>query len=150
MIRREGVRRIAIGGITLLVIPSVLTSCVKEDTDPEPGPGTGSGTGTGTGTGNSTKIDLSLPSNQNLASKDGFIIVSNIIVINTGSDKFVALSSVCTHEGCAISYNPSAGNLPCPCHGSIFALTGGVLNGPALGPLTVYKVTKSGNILTIE
>ncbi|HBH82577.1 MAG: hypothetical protein A2X05_00490 [Bacteroidetes bacterium GWE2_41_25] len=144
MKRREVVRRITIGGITLVVIPSVLTSCVKEDTNPDPSPGTG------TGTGNSTKIDLSLPSNQNLASKDGFIIVNNIIVINTGSDKFVALSSVCTHEGCAISYNPSAGNLPCPCHGSIFALTGGVLNGPALSSLKVYKVTKSGNILTIE
>jgi cytochrome b6-f complex iron-sulfur subunit len=146
MKRREVVRRIAIGGITLLVIPSVLTSCVKEDTNPDTNPGTGPGTGTGNG----TKIDLSLPSNQNLASKDGFIIVSNIIVINTGSDNFVALSSVCTHEGCAISYNPSAGNLPCPCHGSIFALTGSVLNGPALSSLKVYKVTKAGNILTIE
>ncbi|MBE0676498.1 MAG: Rieske (2Fe-2S) protein [Bacteroidales bacterium] len=80
----------------------------------------------------------------------GFVTVSNIIVINTGSGNYTALSSVCTHEGCAVTYNSSANNLPCPCHGSVFAIGGSVLNGPATQPLKVYPVTKTGNTLSIQ
>ena len=70
------------------------------------------------------------------------------IIVNTG-DGFVALSSVCTHLGCQVTYNQSSGNLPCPCHGSVFSITGSVLNGPASSPLEQYNVTQEGDILTI-
>lgn len=40
-----------------------------------------------------------------------------------------ALSLVCTHLGCTVMV--SAGELACPCHGSIFDRQGRVLKGPA-------------------
>jgi len=41
-----------------------------------------------------------------------------------------ALSSVCTHMGCTLSYRADAGDLRCPCHGASFDLSGRLANGP--------------------
>lgn len=128
-------------------MPSVLTSCQKEDDTTNPGGNTPVPPVPGS---KLVQIDLTAAANAALANKDGFVIVSNIIVLNTGSDNYIALSSVCTHSGCTVSYSPAEGNFPCYCHGSLFAQNGSVLNGPASQPLKVYKVTKSGNTLTIE
>jgi cytochrome b6-f complex iron-sulfur subunit len=48
---------------------------------------------------------------------------------------FHALSSVCTHLGCITRYQPDAGLIACPCHGSRFNLDGEVLACPAPRPL---------------
>ena len=145
MNRREIIKRIAMGGTTLMVSPLVFTSCEKE---PEDGVNN-NGTGTpGTGTSSLT-VDLSQPSYSNLLNPGGFAVVSDVIVINS-SGTYIALSVKCTHSSCSVTYNASSGNLPCPCHGSVFSTSGAVINGPAASPLPVYTVTKSGNILTIK
>jgi glycine/D-amino acid oxidase-like deaminating enzyme/nitrite reductase/ring-hydroxylating ferredoxin subunit len=46
-----------------------------------------------------------------------------------------ALSPVCTHLGCQVSFNPSERTWDCPCHGSRFGLDGSVLDGPAVNAL---------------
>jgi len=93
-------------------------------------------------------IDLNDGNYSNLSSAGGYVVKSKVIIINTG-DEFVALSSVCTHQGCQVGYDPSSGNLPCPCHGSLYSISGSVLNGPAPDPLKKYTVTREGDILTI-
>jgi glycine/D-amino acid oxidase-like deaminating enzyme/nitrite reductase/ring-hydroxylating ferredoxin subunit len=43
-----------------------------------------------------------------------------------------AVSPVCTHMGCHVTFNAAERSWDCPCHGSRFALDGSVLEGPAV------------------
>jgi cytochrome b6-f complex iron-sulfur subunit len=60
----------------------------------------------------------------------------------------VALSMLCTHVCCVCSYNSSYDVLVCPCHESVFDLSGQVLRGPARQPLPTIqlKVDDKGDI----
>src|SRR5210317_890282 len=119
MNRRELIRNIAAGTATVFIVPSVLTSCEKDELDP--------GDGNGDPGDTTLTIDLNDSDFSNLGSEGGFVVVDKkIIVINAG-DGYIALSSVCTHQGCQVSYDHGSENLPCPCHGSIFSTTGSVL-----------------------
>jgi glycine/D-amino acid oxidase-like deaminating enzyme len=40
----------------------------------------------------------------------------------------------CPHMGCTLAYNEAEDSWDCPCHGSRFSSTGGILHGPALDP----------------
>lgn len=143
MNRREIIRKFLLGGTTLVVLPSVLASCEKE-----PGPGGNNNTG---GSGNTPlQIDLTQSAYAALNNSGGSVIVSNVIVINTGGGNFTALSSVCTHAGATVTYNAAANNIFCSQHGSVFAIGGSVVTGPATSALAVYPVTKTGDILTIQ
>ena len=46
-----------------------------------------------------------------------------------------AVSLVCTHLGCHVTWNPAERSWDCPCHGSRFDVDGGILHGPATRPL---------------
>jgi cytochrome b6-f complex iron-sulfur subunit len=139
MNRRDLIQRVVAGGAALVLAPSMLSSCEKDSAD-DPG-----------GNPNPTKInlDLTLPENSALNNDGGSLITQNIIVINTGGGNYSALSSICTHQGCTVGYNAGAGNIQCPCHGSVYAINGSVINGPAPRALKSYPVSLTGNILTI-
>lgn len=138
MNRRELIRNIAAGTATLMVVPASIVSCEKDDPDPD----------SGNPEDNVLIIDLTDDKYSNLTETGGFVVESDIIIFNTGNE-FLALSSVCTHEGCRISYDLGSGNLPCPCHGSIFNASGAVMEGPADSALKNYLITQEGDILTI-
>jgi len=46
-----------------------------------------------------------------------------------------AISSVCTHFGCIVTWEPGAQEFACPCHGSKFDPEGQAIAGPARRPL---------------
>jgi cytochrome b6-f complex iron-sulfur subunit len=139
MTRRDLIGKVLIGGTTLLVIPSVLSGCSKEED-----PGGDGGTG-----GDVITLDLNNPAYSVLNTAGGSVIVKSIIVAYTGTS-YVAIDSICTHQGCTIGYSLSDNNFPCPCHGSIYSLTGSIVNGPTTVALKSYPVSKSGSILTIS
>jgi cytochrome b6-f complex iron-sulfur subunit len=59
-------------------------------------------------------------------------------VVRTGASSFVALSRICTHQGCDTGVQGD--RFVCPCHGSMFSATGDVLRGPAERPLQRLSV----------
>lgn len=80
-------------------------------------------------------------------------ISGSVIVVRTTTGNvagsFVALSLICTHQGCTIDYDGVATGFKCPCHGSQYNIQGAVTQGPALQALTKYNITVSNNILTV-
>ena len=44
--------------------------------------------------------------------------------------QFVALSNICPHLGCKVTYRASEGRFICPCHHGVFDATGQPLSGP--------------------
>jgi thiosulfate dehydrogenase [quinone] large subunit len=54
----------------------------------------------------------------------------------------LAFSAVCTHAGCLVSYDQSASEFVCPCHGGTYSgSTGAVLGGPPPSALPRIDVT---------
>ena len=51
-----------------------------------------------------------------------------------------AVSPVCTHALCIVHWNAAEKSWDCPCHGSRFAVDGGVLEGPAVKALAPVAV----------
>lgn len=73
-----------------------------------------------------------------------------IILFRDPAGSLVALSMTCTHQGCDVEYDQEVGHVVCPCHGSEFANTGAVLQGPAKEPLRIYPVTVAGDEVEIR
>lgn len=139
MNRRELFRNLAAGTVTLFVVPAAFTSCEDELLDPDD---------INNPDNNVLAIDLNNDKYSALGLAGGWVKEGNIIIINTG-DGFIALSSICTHQGCGVSYDSESKNLPCPCHGSVFSTSGAVVQGPADSPLKKYELTQEGDILSI-
>lgn len=72
----------------------------------------------------------------------------NALVSRTTQETFTALTAVCTHEACTVT-GISGQTYVCPCHGSQFNATGGVVKGPASSPLRQLTTRFAGNVLTI-
>jgi len=60
-------------------------------------------------------LDLSQPANAALNTPGGSIVSKGVIVVNSAGT-FVALSDICTHQGCLVYYNKSGNDFLCPCH----------------------------------
>jgi nitrite reductase/ring-hydroxylating ferredoxin subunit len=48
----------------------------------------------------------------------------------TGTDDFLALSSVCPHLGCQVHWEPQHDRFFCPCHNGAFDRSGNAIAGP--------------------
>ncbi|PZO13400.1 MAG: cytochrome B6 [Leptolyngbya foveolarum] len=60
----------------------------------------------------------------------------------------VAMSSVCTHQGCVVDWQGA--EFVCPCHQSKFSAEGAVLKGPATEPLAKYEAMVEGDVVLVK
>jgi len=143
MERRHFFRKFAVGGSLLLTAPVLFNSCSTDDD-------TSSDNNNNNGNNTGNTVDLTSPDFATLKNVGGFAYKGDVIIIRSSDTVYIALSKLCTHSDCTVSYNSSTQELPCPCHGSKFTKDGAVINGPAMSPLKKYDVKLNGNILTIS
>jgi cytochrome b6-f complex iron-sulfur subunit len=67
------------------------------------------------------------------------------VIVFRQAGSFVALSTVCTHLGCTVAYNPKERLFLCPCHGGEYDEDGPVLGGPPPSPLKHLQVKEFEN-----
>ncbi|HUR80728.1 MAG TPA: FAD-dependent oxidoreductase, partial [Thermoanaerobaculia bacterium] len=85
-----------------------------------------------------TTADVEARSTEEVSAGEGKIIKVEGRKIAAYRDEHGALhclSPICTHLKCDVAWNAAERTWDCPCHGSRFAPTGEVLNGPAHEPL---------------
>jgi|SRR5215469_10577532 len=70
-------------------------------------------------------------------------------VVKMPNNQIVAYSPGCTHLGCAYHWDQEKTEFVCPCHNSVFALDGKVVDGPAPRPLDRYVTKVQGKDLLL-
>lgn len=77
---------------------------------------------------------------------------SPAVLIHGDDNVFRAFSTVCTHQGCDVSYSKADNALICPCHGARFDVkTGAATRRPANSPLKSYAVqVANGNVVFVQ
>ncbi len=61
--------------------------------------------------------------------------VQSVWAVKHSASDVTVFSPICTHLGCYFKWDEGTGHFECPCHGSVFSITGNVLGGPAPRPL---------------
>jgi cytochrome b6-f complex iron-sulfur subunit len=137
MNKREVIQRRFLAGVLLILLSFIIISCSKdENNEPQV----------------IFTIDLTKPENVALLTINGSVINASkgIIVIND-DPRYRAYANLCTSCQNALTVVPAPDPVVLKCTNcqSKFYWDGRVASGPALIPLKVYSVVKSGNTLTI-
>ena len=130
-----------------LLAAGVLSACGGSPTSPS----NATPLSTVSGTVSGRAVSVSIDSAGALASAGSAAILQTslgtFLVARTAQDTFSVLSAICTHEGCTIT-GFSGNQFVCPCHGSQFTTSGGVVNGPATRSLSSFAAQFTGGVLT--
>jgi menaquinol-cytochrome c reductase iron-sulfur subunit len=98
--------------------------------------------------------------------RDGYIEAKSqkaVWAVKQPDGAVTVFAPLCTHLGCGYHWDPTDRRFKCPCHGSVYDVTGEVLAGPAPRALdrlptkieegrllVMYKEFKSGQKVPIE
>jgi Rieske Fe-S protein len=65
------------------------------------------------------------------------------------SERIIARSLLCTHEGCVVAWKEDLQRYRCPCQGGWFDADGQPIQGPVTKPLVEYPVVVANDALTV-
>ncbi|MES2516530.1 MAG: Rieske 2Fe-2S domain-containing protein [Bacteroidota bacterium] len=138
MNRLQFLKKMGLSGASLMAVYCgvTMTSCKNEDA-------------TTVLTGGTVSYDMSTTSFSKLLTKGGYYVDSanSIVIANTSDNGYVAVTLICTHEGQRqVQY--ATNHFLCTSHGATFDNKGNALS-VASRALTTYKITQSGNVLTV-
>jgi menaquinol-cytochrome c reductase iron-sulfur subunit len=77
-------------------------------------------------------------------------VMQDVWVVKHAPGEATVFSPICPHMGCRFNWHPQRQAFVCPCHGSIFSVTGRVLGGPAPRPLDTLPHRIEGDTLWVE
>jgi quinol---cytochrome c reductase iron-sulfur subunit, bacillus type len=77
-------------------------------------------------------------------------VAHNVWVIKHSSSEVTVFSPICPHLGCYYDWRPEKNEFICPCHGSIYSISGNVQGGPAPRPLDTLPYKLEGEELFVE
>jgi cytochrome b6-f complex iron-sulfur subunit len=128
---------------------ALLQGCGADDTTNSDGNG-----------GSTVDIDTSLPAFSALATVGGSVTLeasavsglpaNGVIMVRSSETAVTVLDRTCTHQGCKVGELGDSGIAACPCHGSQFSSSGGVVRGPATRALKTYKATIIGDVIEVD
>jgi cytochrome b6-f complex iron-sulfur subunit len=129
-----------VGGVAALsALMPCLNACVSEEEKaPQSSGSNNSGSNQGNG-GPLATIDLTDPATASQISQRRYVYAGDIIVAQTLTGRFIAVSKVCPHRGTTIIYQPEEQRFFCPNHFSLFGHEGQLLRGPSAQPLVEYR-----------
>jgi menaquinol-cytochrome c reductase iron-sulfur subunit len=85
--------------------------------------------------------------------KDGWMETQTrkaVWAVKQTDGEVTVFSPLCTHLGCGFQWNAPDRSFRCPCHGSVYDVTGKVLAGPAPRPLDVLpSKVEQGELLVV-
>jgi menaquinol-cytochrome c reductase iron-sulfur subunit len=89
-----------------------------------------------TDVGNIGPLPLEQPTSMKFPYKteDAYVretVTHEVWVIKHSSSELTVFSPICPHLGCHYAWHLNENEFICPCHGSVYSITGKVLGGPA-------------------
>jgi glycine/D-amino acid oxidase-like deaminating enzyme/nitrite reductase/ring-hydroxylating ferredoxin subunit len=77
-----------------------------------------------------------------LTEGEGKVVMSNgkQVAVSRVDDHLHAVSAVCTHLGCIVTWNNTEQSWDCPCHGARYDFDGNIIHGPAKKKLEPTKL----------
>lgn len=73
-----------------------------------------------------------------------------VYILRGEGNSILALSNVCTHLSCRVSWKAEENNYACPCHAGYFDIEGGIVSGPQPRPLDTYETKIEEDTLYIH
>ncbi len=136
-------RQVLLGAAGLGGVALVVAGCGSSSKSATAAPTSDAATGAPSASSGGTVkgiIALSdVPTDTSVSVKDS---TGRTLLITQSGGKLTALDATCTHMACTVA--PKGAALACPCHGSMYTLTGAVTQGPAPAPLHTVAVRDSG------
>ena len=139
-------RNVLFAGAGTAAGAAVLAACGGGDSGGSTSAGSGNSSADpgGSGGGGGGPLVSRVPVGGAVSAKDA--AGKPLIVSQPTKGQVVALSAICTHQGCTVA--PAGKEIKCPCHGSTSSLTGENTGGPAPRPLAKVSVkVKNGEVV---